>query len=143
MKKILLSVVVLLLLVGGYLFVSKKPVNETVEITKQEKIVEETKEVSPSAMEEDVKTFKVDGSNFKFSVTEMKVKQGDKVKIVFTPKSGFHDWVLDEFNAKTKQLAAGATETVEFVADKKGTFEYYCSVGQHRKMGMVGSLIVE
>jgi plastocyanin len=29
------------------------------------------------------------------------------------------------------------------VADKKGTFEYYCSVGQHRALGMKGKLVVE
>ena len=32
---------------------------------------------------------------------------------------------------------------VEFTVDKTGTFEYYCSVGQHRANGMVGNLIVE
>jgi nitrite reductase (NO-forming) len=37
----------------------------------------------------------------------------------------------------------GETTSVEFVADKTGTFEYYCSVGAHRAMGMTGSLVVE
>ncbi len=90
-----------------------------------------------------VKEFTVEGSNFKFSVAEMRVKKGDAVKVVFKNVEGFHDWVIDEFNTKTKQLKAGEQETIEFVADKLGTFEYYCSVGEHRKMGMVGKLIVE
>ncbi len=54
-----------------------------------------------------------------------------------------HDWVVDEFDAKIAQVAAGKTTSVEFVADKTGTFEYYCSVGKHRQNGMVGKLIVE
>ena len=56
-----------------------------------------------------------------------------------------HDWVIDEFSARAKQIQAGETDTVEFVANKKGTFEYYCSVGNgfHRQQGMVGKLIVE
>jgi nitrite reductase (NO-forming) len=83
------------------------------------------------------------GKNFGFSETEIRVKKGDTVEIQFTNEAGFHDWVLDEFNAKTKQLKAGESETVTFVADKAGTFEYYCSVGSHRQMGMVGTLIVE
>ena len=83
------------------------------------------------------------GKNFGFSETEIRVKKGDTVEIQFTNEAGFHDWVIDEFNAKTKQLKAGESETVTFVADKAGTFEYYCSVGSHRQMGMVGKLIVE
>jgi nitrosocyanin len=88
-------------------------------------------------------TVTVDATNFKFNQTELKVKKGDKVKVVFNNKEGLHDFVLDEFNAKTKQLKAGESEIIEFTADKAGTFEYYCSVGQHRQMGMVGKLIVE
>src|SRR3990167_9256749 len=37
----------------------------------------------------------------------------------------------------------GQSASVEFTADKAGGFEYYCSVGTHRAMGMVGAFIVE
>jgi plastocyanin len=90
-----------------------------------------------------VKTFEITGKNFEFSLKEIRVKKGDKVKIVFNDEQGFHDWVLDEFNARTPQLQSPNTASVEFVADKTGTFEYYCSVGQHRQMGMKGNLVVE
>lgn len=91
-----------------------------------------------------VKTFNVTGSNFRFSPAEMRVKQGDTVRVTMTnPDTMPHDWRVDEFNAATKVITAGQTETVEFVASKKGTFEYYCSIGQHRANGMVGKLIVE
>lgn len=43
---------------------------------------------------------------------------------------------------KTTQVNTGATTSVEFVADQVGNFEYYCSVGQHRANGMVGTLTV-
>ncbi len=99
---------------------------------------------SPAMTEEaGVVNVTVKGGNFAFDVKEIKVKKGDKVKITFLNEEGFHDWVLDEFSAKTPQITAGKTAVVEFTADKVGTFEYYCSVGQHRKNGMVGSLIVE
>jgi len=93
--------------------------------------------------DEDVKVFNLDASNFKYDVTRIDVKKGAKVKIVLSNSEGFHDWVLDEFNAKTEQIQAGQTTSVEFNADKSGTFEYYCSVGNHRQLGMVGTLIVE
>jgi plastocyanin len=91
----------------------------------------------------EVKSFTVEGSQFKFSLNEIKVKRGDTVRITFKNVEGRHDWKLDEFNAATQILAAGQEETIEFTATETGTFEYYCSVGTHRQMGMKGNLIVE
>ncbi|HCI05465.1 TPA: hypothetical protein DEX28_01840 [Patescibacteria group bacterium] len=96
-----------------------------------------------SSNENSVKEFEILASNFKFSVNEIKVKKGDTVRIVLKNEEGVHDWKVDEFNAQTEKLQAGQTETIEFVADKTGVFEYYCSMGTHRQMGMKGNLIVE
>lgn len=98
--------------------------------------------------DENVKTFVITGTNLRFFMDgvespELRVKQGDKVRIEFTSTEGFHDWVLDEFNAATGGVGPGASTSVEFVADKKGTFEYYCSVGEHRANGMKGMFVVE
>jgi plastocyanin len=90
-----------------------------------------------------VREFAVTGANFTFSPAELRAKVGDTVRITFTNAEGFHDLVIDEFKVATKQLKANESEMVEFVADKAGTFEYYCSVGTHRQMGMVGKLVVE
>ena len=87
--------------------------------------------------------FTVTASNFKYDLKTIKVKKGDTVKIIFKNSEGFHDFKIDEFDVATNQIGAEEEEEVEFVADKVGTFEYYCSVGTHRKMGMVGKLIVE
>jgi len=98
---------------------------------------------SPNLIVSTVKTFIVFGSNFSFSPAEIKVKKGDTVKIAFQNIGGTHNWVIDEFNVKTSTIQGGKQEEVEFVADKIGTFEYYCSIGSHRAMGMRGNLIVE
>lgn len=90
-----------------------------------------------------VKEFTVNGSNFKFMPAEIRVKQGDTVRITFKNDGGTHDFRLDEFQVATKVIQGGQQETVEFVADTTGQFEYYCGVGQHRQMGMKGTLIVE
>lgn len=100
-------------------------------------ITTETNAVVPS-----VKEFTVEGSSFAFAPKTMVVNKGDTVKITFTNKVGFHDFVIDEFNARTKQIKAGESEVITFVADRVGTFEYYCSVGTHRAQGMVGTLTV-
>lgn len=159
-KMIGIVVLVLVVLGGGYFMMNKNtqtaPADEAaMEQPKEEAMVEQgtenvddtavTEEVTgeDAAMEEGVKEFTVDGTDFSFSVKEMKVKKGDTVKVTFNNTKGFHDWVIDEFNAKTKQLKEGESETIEFVADQAGTYEYYCSVGKHRQNGMVGKLIVE
>lgn len=90
-----------------------------------------------------VKEFIVNGSNFAFSPSTITVNKGDRVRIVFKNQGGMHDWKLDEFGAKTKVINGGESETIEFVADKAGSFEYYCSIGTHRQMGMKGVFIVK
>jgi plastocyanin len=89
------------------------------------------------------KEFTVTGSNYSFSPNAITVKKGDKVKITFKNSNGFHNFVLDEFNVTSKTINGGASDTVEFTADKTGSFRYYCSVGNHRAMGMWGTLKVE
>lgn len=107
----------------------------------------EPEESDPAADQSDsdsnVKSFMVSGTNFSFSPSRITVKKGDLVKITLKSETGMHDLKIDEYNVATKILrASDPAETIEFVADKVGEFEYYCSVGTHRQMGMVGTLIV-
>ena len=108
--------------------------------------VEEIPEVPEEA--NTVKVFQVEGKNFRFMIDgvetpDIVVNEGDTVRIEFTSVGGFHDWVVGAFSASTSRVNSGESTSVEFVADKKGTFEYYCSVGSHRSQGMMGSLIVQ
>jgi len=144
MNKIIWIIVIVVLILGGILIFRNQPTPDPVPAP----IVETIPEPAPAqnsftTAPSEVKSFTVLGSNFKFSLAEIKVKQGDTVKITFKNSGGTHDWRLDEFNAKTQILKDGQEETIEFVADKKGAFEYYCSIGSHRAMGMKGNLIVE
>ncbi len=88
-------------------------------------------------------------SNYRFQKNghenpDLVVNEGDLVRVEFTNNDSMpHNWVVDEFNAATETINQGGQASVEFVADSRGTFEYYCSVGQHRAMGMYGNLIVE
>ncbi len=107
----------------------------------------DTSTVPTSAIQGDndtppLKQFTVTGQNYSFSPSTMTVKKGDKVRITFKNVDGFHDLKIDEFTVATKKIGTGEQEVIEFVADKVGAFEYYCSVGNHRAMGMKGTLIV-
>ncbi|HLC70334.1 MAG TPA: cupredoxin domain-containing protein [Patescibacteria group bacterium] len=84
----------------------------------------------------------VTGKNFTFSPSRIEVKKGQTVELTFKNESGFHDFVLDKFAVKTTQMQGPATQTATFVASEAGEFEYYCSVGKHRELGMKGVLVV-
>ena len=90
-----------------------------------------------------VKEFTVVGSSFAFSPSTISVNKGDKVRIIYKNSGGFHDFKIDEFNVATKKINSGEQDIVEFIANKAGSFPYYCSVGTHRAMGMVGTLTVK
>lgn len=90
-----------------------------------------------------LKEFTVTASNYKFSIAEMRVNKGDRVRVTLIDAQGNHDWRIDEFSATTPVLSPGGQSTVEFTADKAGTFEYYCSVDNHRARGLKGSFIVQ
>lgn len=108
-------------------------------------------EASPSTQEaatdsgqtSNVKEFTVSGFNYGFSPNTLTVNKGDTVKITFKNSGGVHDFVINEFNVKTKTIRSGDSETVSFVANQAGTFQFYCSVANHKQMGMVGTLTVQ
>ena len=95
------------------------------------------------AVSEEVKEITVIGSNFRFDPKTIKVKKGDKVRITFKSSGGLHNFVIDELNVRTPMITGGDSQVVEFTADKSGSFQYYCSFGNHRAMGMWGTLTVE
>ncbi len=102
----------------------------------------ETAADTETADEVDV-VIELEATNNVFSEETITVRQGQTVRIELTVTQGFHDWVVDEFSAATEQAGPGNMVSVVFTADEAGEFEYYCSVSNHRAMGMVGTLIVE
>ena len=101
--------------------------------------------VVPNTMEKsaDAKELLVEGSNFKFVPNTLTVKKGEKTRILFKNSGGFHDFKIDGLNIATAVIKDGEQDFVEFTPMEAGTFEYYCSVGNHRGMGMTGTLTVE
>jgi heme/copper-type cytochrome/quinol oxidase subunit 2 len=144
---VILAIVILsLFIMGCSETVEELPVKPegTPEPAAEEPIEEPVTETAPI----ELKVIKVTGENYKFMMDgkenpEIKVKIGEKIKIEFTSTEGFHDFVIDELEAKTDKVNSGGSTSVEFVANQAGTFSYYCSVGKHRDFGMEGTFIVE
>ncbi len=147
---IVLCVLAVALIGGVIVFFNKSQSNmpsagqQTVTVTETPKPSDAMmeKESSPSATK-DVSQFTVESKGLNFTPNEIRVKKGDKVSVTYKNTLGTHNFTLDEFGVKTKLLSAGQEETVTFTAEKIGTFEFYCSVANHRAMGMKGNLIVE
>lgn len=130
MNKIALLIIIGLLVVGGiFAFNQKKPVMEQ----------KSTTETTTSS----VKEFTMTAEKWIFTPSLITVKQGDKVKLTIKSVDVTHGFALPDFGVKV-DLVPDKEETVEFTADKKGEFTFFCSVmcGEGH-MDMKGKLVVE
>jgi cytochrome c oxidase subunit 2 len=90
-----------------------------------------------------VKEIQMTAKRYTFNPSQVKVKQGDHVKLVITATDHDHGFKLEAFGIN-QELKKGAATTVEFTADKAGTFPFecskFCGLGHKR---MRGELVVE
>ena len=99
----------------------------------------------PTAPEaqQNVKEFSIIAKNWDFTPSTIKVNKGDRVILKVKSIDVDHGLAIAEYNIN-KKFAANEEVTIDFVADKTGTFRMYCSVycgSGHREMD--GELIVE
>ena len=145
---IIIGVIVVLIIVGIAVVMMK---NRTQSSEKEVMVQEKSESANPAtdgsseAVTDDstIKTFEIEAGSFYYKPNEIRVKKGDKVKVVINSVDMMHDFNIDELNVKLPVTKSGETNTVEFTLDTAGVFEFYCSVGQHRANGQVGTLIVE
>lgn len=85
----------------------------------------------------------VTAKRWEFIPNPIKVKQGDRVRLEIVSQDVDHSFSLPDFNIDEK-LEPGKEVVVEFVADKKGIFDFRCAIlcGVGHS-GMKGQLIVE
>lgn len=91
----------------------------------------------------EVKVFNVEAKQFAFVPATITVNEGDTVRLIVKSTDVDHGIGISEFGV-LKTVKAGTTETVEFVANKKGSFTIFCSVfcgGGHGTM--TGTLVVQ
>jgi cytochrome c oxidase subunit 2 len=89
------------------------------------------------------KEFRLTARKYQFSPTTISVKQGDRVRLIITAIDADHGFKLEAFNIG-RTLSKGEPVTIEFTADRTGSFPFecshFCGLG-HRKMK--GQLTVE
>ncbi len=133
-NKILIAFIIVALVIGGGVALLLKSNKTPVSTNLTNTVSNENSKV---------KAFSVTSANFSYDVKEIRVKKGDTVRITLNNSEAKHDLKIDEFNVSTKLIGSGETDTIEFLADKAGQFDYYCTIPGHREAGMKGILIVE
>ena len=85
----------------------------------------------------------ITAKKFQFTPSAITVRQGQKVKLNIRSLDVTHGFSLPDYNI-LERIVPGKPVTVEFVADKKGTFTFFCSVYCGSGHGaMKGQLIIE
>lgn len=87
--------------------------------------------------------FVIKATDFSFSPTEVAVSAGQTFFLELQSEVGKHNLVIEKTAFKTKVLNQGETEVLEVNIDQPGTYNFFCSVGSHRQLGMEGKLIVQ
>mgnify|MGYP001608666298 FL=1 len=90
-----------------------------------------------------VKEFKITAKQFSFEPSTIEVNKGDKVRIIITSVDVPHGFSVPEYSIN-ERLDPGKPKTIEFTADKQGTFTAFCSVfcGSGHS-GMKGKIVVK
>jgi cytochrome c oxidase subunit 2 len=70
---------------------------------------------------------KITAKKFKFDPGRITVRKGDHVKLIVTSVDVDHGIGIREFGVD-RNVKKGATEVIEFDADKEGKFTFFCSV---------------
>lgn len=86
----------------------------------------------------------VAGTEYNLIPKSINLEAGKPVKIVYKNTGTLpHDLVITELGVRTKVIGGGKEDTLIFTPDKSGNFTFFCSVGNHRQLGMEGSVRVK
>ncbi len=87
-----------------------------------------------------VREFVVVAEKFAFTPERIEVTQGERVRVTVRSADTTHGWAIEAFDVDVLARKGGRPETVEFVADRAGTFEItcseYCGRGHKRMKGV-------
>lgn len=86
--------------------------------------------------------FNVAARDFRFSPDRLEVMQDDLVKLTITSADVAYGFAVDDYRL-SKRVPAGGSTTLEFRADRVGTFPFYSNMtSDERHAKMRGELVV-
>lgn len=119
-----------------------KQAEEKISVPQQQEQQPQQQEKAEAAQNAALKEFKITAKKWSFNPSVIEVNKGDKVRIIATSIDVSHGFALSEYGIN-KRLEPNMPTTIEFTADKEGTFTFFCSVfcGEGHG-GMNGKLVV-
>jgi len=108
------GIIVLIILIGAYSLISNK-----------------------NTEDKNVREIRINAQRFNFSPENIEVNQEEKIRLVINNIDATHGIKIPELNLAGNNI-------IEFTADKKGTFQFYCNnyCGEsHSSMG--GKIIIK
>lgn len=144
----IIATFVLIVLIGGFFFFNNidSSSSNPIEITKEKSnSQEETDNKIPNNQQASTETkeFDVIAKQWDFSPNTITVNEGDNVILNIESIDVNHGFALTTFGI-SEFLSPGNTVKVEFVADKTGTFSFFCNVScGSGHGGMRGTLVVQ
>jgi cytochrome c oxidase subunit 2 len=79
-----------------------------------------------------------------WSAKEIRVRQGETVRLRLTSEDVTHGFLIPDLGVQSAPIVPGTYQEVTFVAERTGTYLYYCNVlCSHRHGAMIGTLVVE
>ena len=130
MKNIVIITFVLLIAAVALGCTASVPVEEQVTESATDSVSGVSNEMVDSTNTESAsttRTIEITARKWEFIPNIVQVNQGDMVKLIVTSMDVEHGFALPEFGVN-EQLLPQKTVEVQFVADKKGTFSFFCSV---------------
>lgn len=104
---------------------------------------ETVQEIGPQTNSGEIKEFTMTAKQWKFEPNTITVNQGDLVRLKITSIDVAHGIAIPGYRIN-EYLSPGQTISIEFTADRKGTFPFACSVSCGvGHSGMSGKIIVK
>lgn len=104
--------------------------------------VEEGDQIERMNVGDDLPSREVAVEAFNYGFTPSTIEAHFPYIPVVNNKGGFHDFVAKDLDINAQLDVIKPTE-IEFTADKVGSFEFICSVGDHASQGMKGTIVVK
>jgi len=125
MKKMLVLLAVLTVVIAGCTHLTSKDASDT------------------SLFDTPDKTIRIQAFSFGYTPDNLTFTEGEKIRLIIENKeNGVHTFTLPEFGID-KRLNGKTNVSIDFIPDKSGTFEFFCTITFHRPSGMEGTLEVK
>jgi len=148
MKKILAIIIAIAVIILAYFLYVSYSDDSTLETATDTLggLVEDTTEAvkdTASGIVAEAHVVSVSAFEFGYEPPSLRLPADTTIELTLSNSgSGLHDFMIDGQAIETKRINGGETDTIEFKL-KQGTYTFYCSVGNHRALGMEGVIIVE